>query len=83
MHILSTCICNPGVGAWTDQGSMLRIRGDRLYCLPIGVGMIHNNEKKNFFQVQRKEVRILDSRYLIPVFVSRTWIHVIMDSNNA
>ena len=38
MHILSTCIFNPGVGPWTDQGNMLRIQGDRLYCLPVGRG---------------------------------------------
>ena len=38
MHILSTCIFNPGVGPWTDQGNMLRIQGDRLYCLPVGGG---------------------------------------------
>ena len=74
MHISSTCIFKPGVGPWTNQGNMLGIQGDRLYCPPMAWGVWF----RTIFQVKRKGAWILDSSYLIPVFVSRTWI---MDCN--
>ena len=61
MHILSTCIFNSGVGPWTDQGNMLRIQGDQLYCLPNGVGMIHNNFSSSKERGPDSGFQVLDS----------------------
>ena len=61
MHILSTCIFNPGVGPWTDQGNVLRIQGDRLYCLPVGVGTIHNKFSSSKERGLDSGFQVLDS----------------------
>ena len=40
---------------------MLRIQGDRLYCLPNGVGMIHNNFSSSKERGPDSGFQVLDS----------------------